>query len=61
MFSVVVFGSEITFLQVVGYSISMVGFAVYQRGKQVQAKAEEREKEMDGYERVELHEQKGEA
>ena len=59
--SVVVFGSEITFLQVVGYSISMVGFAVYQRGKQVQAKAEEREKEMDGYERVELHEQKGEA
>ena len=44
--SVVVFGSEITFLQVVGYSISMVGFAVYQRGKQVQAEAGE---EMDGY------------
>ena len=55
------FGSEITFLQVVGYSISMVGFAVYQRGKRVQAKAEEREKEMDGYERVELHRTEREA
>jgi hypothetical protein len=59
--SVAVFGSEITFLQVVGYSISMLGFVVYQRGKQVQTKAEERERE-DGYERVDQQmEQKGEA
>ena len=36
--SVALFGSAITGLQVVGYSISMVGFAVYQRGKQLQTK-----------------------
>jgi len=38
--SVALFGSAITGMQVVGYSISMVGFAVYQRGKQLQTKDE---------------------
>jgi dihydroxyacetone kinase len=38
--SVALFGSAITAVQVVGYSISMVGFAVYQRGKQLQTKDE---------------------
>jgi hypothetical protein len=38
--SVALFGSAITGTQVVGYSISMVGFAVYQRGKQLQTKDE---------------------
>ena len=38
--SVALFGSAITGLQVIGYSISMVGFAVYQRGKQRQTKHE---------------------
>ena len=38
--SVAFFGSAITGLQVIGYSISMVGFAVYQRGKQRQTKHE---------------------
>ena len=33
-----IFGSAITGLQVLGYAVSMVGFAVYQRGKQVQAR-----------------------
>ena len=36
--SVLIFGSAITGLQVFGYAVSMVGFAVYQRGKQVQAR-----------------------
>jgi drug/metabolite transporter (DMT)-like permease len=36
--SVILFGSAVTGVQVVGYAISMVGFAVYQRGKQIQAK-----------------------
>ena len=40
--SVVLFGSDITSIQVVGYTIAMVGFAVYQRGKMQQAKEEER-------------------
>ena len=38
--SVALFGSAITGTQVVRYSISMVGFAVYQRGKQLQTKDE---------------------
>ena len=38
MMSVLIFGSAITGLQVFGYTVSMVGFAVYQRGKQVQAR-----------------------
>ncbi len=38
--SVVLLGSAITGTQVVGYLISMIGFAVYQRGKQVQTKEE---------------------
>jgi len=42
--SVALFGSAITGVQVIGYAISMVGFAVYQRGKQVQTKEELDEK-----------------
>lgn len=38
--SVALFGAAVTATQVVGYSISMVGFAVYQRGKQLQTKDE---------------------
>jgi hypothetical protein len=43
--SVLIFGSAITAVQVLGYAISMVGFAIYQRGKQVQEAERERERE----------------
>ena len=38
LLSVVVFGSDITFIQVCGYTLSIVGFIIYQRGKMMQAK-----------------------
>jgi len=38
LLSVVVFGSEMTSIQVCGYSLSIVGFIIYQRGKMIQAK-----------------------
>ena len=46
--SVVLFGSDITGIQVAGYTISMVGFAVYQRGKTMQAREEARAESLGG-------------
>ena len=41
LISVLVFGSQITGLQIIGYTISMVGFYVYQMAKMEQQKAME--------------------
>jgi hypothetical protein len=39
LISVMVFGSQVTSLQIVGYTISMAGFYVYQMAKMEQQKA----------------------
>jgi drug/metabolite transporter (DMT)-like permease len=44
--SVLLFGSTVTGLQIVGYSISMIGFYIYQIGKMAQTARENEEKSM---------------